>query len=289
MSDGIDILVELAGHTDGNALPVLAWKSAPVQICGIGYLATTGLSTVDYYITDSIVDPPGQHEQYFTEKPLFLSSQFSAYATLEGDIPDIADAPFLKNGFVTFGVFNQYRKITDEMIAAWGQILARSDNSRLLLKCSEYANEEFVTDAKARFAAFGLPAERLIFEKATRDYMARYLDVDIALDTYPYTGGGTTLDALYMGVPLVTLYGERRNTRFSLGILANVGLKYLAADSVAKYVELAVQLAADRNLLNALHRKIRPMLTNSVPGRPDLYTKELEQQYLQILGLGENP
>ena len=283
--DGIDILVDLAGHTGGSGLPVLAYKPAPVQMSGIGYLFSTGLADVDYFITDSVVDPPGTHEKYFVETPLYLTSQFSLHFVAEGGAPPSEGAPCRKNGFVTFGVFNNYRKITDEMILTWKKILDKVPNSRILLKCATYAMEGMVDVAKARFAALGVDVARLEFEPSTQYYMKRYLDVDIALDTYPYTGGGTTCDALYMGVPVVTLYGERRNTRFSLGILANMGLKYLAVDTYEKYGEMAVQLAGDIELLDTLHKKIRPMLQNSIVGRPDLYTKELEAKFSAVLGL----
>ena len=281
--DGIDILTDLAGHTSNSPLPVLAYKPAPVQMSGIGYLATTGLPAVDYYITDEIVDPPGAHEEFFTEKLLYLTSQFSAIPALVGKIPDILPSPCLKNNFVTFGIFNHYRKITDEMISLWQKILSLVPTSRLLLKCMSYEDEEIAAMAAARFQKLGIDTERVTFEKADGDYLARYRDIDIALDTYPYTGGGTTLDALYMGVPVITLYGERRNTRFSLSLLQNVGLRRLAADSGEKYVILAATLAKDMNFLNELHQKIRPMAQNSIVGRPDKYTAELEQRYLEIM------
>ena len=284
-ADGIDILIDLAGHVSNNPLPILARKPAPVQMSGIGYLFTTGLGAVDYYITDPIVDPPGTHEQYFTERLLYLKSQFSLLFVTEGGAPASTGAPCLQNGFVTFGVFNRYSKITDEMATAWKAILDQVPKSRILLKGVAYHYEGMIDVAKNRFAKLGLDISRLDFESSTRIYMRRYLDVDIALDTYPYTGGGTTCDALYMGVPVVTLYGERRNTRFSLGILANIGLKHLAVDSYEKYIKMAVTIAKDTELLDTLHRNLRPMLLNSVVGHPDLYTKELETKFLEVLGL----
>ena len=285
--DGIDILVDVAGHTANNALPVYAYKPAPIAMSGIGYLATTGLNAIDYYITDKIVDPPGWHEKYFTEKLLYLTSQFSLQFVTAGPVPLDDGAPCKKKGYVTFGSFNNYRKITDEMLLAWRAIMEQTPNSRLLLKTATYNYEGLLNVVKERFQNLGLDLSRIDFERAEYKYAHRYLDVDIALDTYPYTGGGTTCDALYMGVPVVSLYGERRNTRFSLGILTNVGLKYLAVDTLEKYIDMAVSLAKDTDLLDSLHRKIRPMILNSIVGSTDLYTKELEGKYLEVLGLAE--
>ena len=288
--DNIDILVDVAGHTSYTGLPILAYKPAPIQISGIGYLSTTGLRTVDYYITDKIVDPPPQengidHQRRFTEKLLYLTSQFSYIGTLGRKVPDVRETPCIKNGYITFGVFNQYRKITDTMLKAWKIILDRLPNAKLLLKAFVYADEDLVARAKQRFDDLGLPPDRVIFEVGDAGYMARYLDVDIALDTYPYTGGGTTCDALYMGVPVITMYGERRNTRFSLGILTNVGLKHLAVDNIEQYIDTALVLANDIDLLNTLHKKIRPMFLSSVVGQSERYTKEFEEKLLEIVEL----
>ncbi len=283
-ADKIDILVDLAGHTANSFLPVLAYKPAPVQMSGIGDMATTGLKTVDYYITDRVVDPPG-NEAFFTERPLFLTGQFSYTPSITGDaVPNCADAPCLANGFVTFGCFNRYNKITDKMLGAWREILNVVPDARLLLKSADYSDNELTATAKMRFGGADMPLERIVFEAGSADYMRRYQSIDIALDTYPYTGGGTTCDALYMGVPVVSLYGERRNMRFSLGILANIGLADLAVDSYEKYVALAVNLARDFDLVQALHKKIRPLLQNSTVGRGDLYTRELEAKYAEIMG-----
>ena len=283
--DGIDILVDLAGHTSNNGLPIFAYKPAPIAMSGIGYLYSTGLKAIDYYITDKIVDPPGAHDEFFTEKPLYLTSQFSTNFLMVIDTPLNDEAPCRKKGYITFGSFNNYNKITDEMLLAWKKIMERVPNSRLILKANQYGNKDLLKLAKERFQNLGLDLSRIDFEPSSYPYAHRYLELDIALDTYPYTGGGTTCDALYMGVPVVTLYGERRNTRFSLGILTNIGLKYLAVDSIEKYIDMAVNLANDPDLLDTLHRKIRPMLKNSIVGQPERYTKELEQKYLEVLGL----
>ena len=278
--DGIDILVDLSGHSSGSGLPVLAWKPAPVQISGLGYMASTTLPAVDYFITDQIVDPPGQHEQYFTEQLLYLPSQFSY--TGRNDVPASQGAPCREKGYVTFGVFNHYRKITDEQLSDWLAIMQQAAGSRLLLKSQELVSDSLVELAYERMKGIGFDMDRVAFEPATLDYMERYLQVDIALDTYPYPGGGTTCDALYMGVPVITRYGERRNTRFGLSILQNIGLEELAADNRDAYIACAAGLAADTDLLDVLHRGLRQMLQSSDGMEPRRYMRNLEKRYEEI-------
>ena len=279
--DGLDILVDLAGHSSGGSLPVLAYRPAPVQISGLGYLDTTGLGAVDYLITDKIVNPPGS-ERFLTEKPLYLPCQFSYVG--RNDVPVSKGAPCLGRGYVTFGVFNHYRKITDEMLCCWQKIMELTPNSYLLLKSAILGDDRAADMAYERLQKFGFDTDRIVFEGAEEEYLPRYLDVDIALDTYPYTGGGTTFDALYMGVPVVSRYGQRRSSRFGLSVLDAAGLSELAADSADSYVEKAVALANDAELLDVLHKNLRGMLQNSPALSPKNYTRNLEREYLQILG-----
>ena len=277
--DGVDVLVDLAGHSANSGLPILAYKPAPLQISGLGYLDTTGLPAVDYLITDEIVDPPGQHEAFTTEKMLYLPSQYTYVG--RNDVPVSQGTPAQQRGYVVFGVFNHYRKITDEMLNVWCEILRQVPESKLLLKSQELISDSLVDAAYERLRGIGFDMDRVVFEPATLDYMERYLAVDIALDTYPYPGGGTTFDALYMGVPVITRYGERRNTRFGLSILQNAGLGDLAAASNEIYIERAVGLARDTELLDVLHQNLRKMLQNSPAGKPQVITKILEQKIME--------
>ncbi len=278
-ADGIDVLIDLAGHSANSGLPILAYKPAPVQISGLGYLDTTGLSAVDYLITDEIVDPPGMHEAFTTEKMLYLPSQYSYVG--RNDVPVSQGTPAQPRGYIVFGVFNHYRKITDEMLTVWWEIMQQVPDSRLLLKSQELISDSLVDAAYERLRSIGFDMDRVVFEPATLDYMERYLVVDIALDTYPYPGGGTTFDALYMGVPVITRYGERRNTRFGLSALQNIGLGDLAAASNELYIERAVGLAKDRELLDILHQNLRKMLMGSIAGKPQAYTRILEQKIME--------
>lgn len=280
-ADAIDILVDLAGHSAGSGLPVFSFWSAPVQISGLGWMETTGFYATDYLLTDRYLDGDVL-SRYLTEKPLFLTSQF-CYAG-RNDVPVPGQTPYMKNGYITFGSFNSYHKLTDSMLSVWSKILRQVPSARFLLKCQVFIDEDVRQQARARFAACGIGADRLFLEPATRDYMERYLAVDIALDTYPYTGGGTTLDALYMGVPVISMYGERRSSRFGLSILANSGLRWLAVDSQQAYVDLAVQLADNVEFVNDLHLHIREILCNSDIMNGRKYMRELEAVYKELAG-----
>ena len=260
-ADQLDILVDLAGHSAAGGLPVMAWKPATIQISGLGYMSTTGLSAVDYFITDDILDPPGQPD-YLLETPLRLQSQFCYVG--RNDVPESTGAPCRQAGYIQFGVFNHYVKITDDMLLAWKDIMEQVPGSRLLLKSQVMVSDSAVDLAYERLSGLGFAMDRVIFEAATNTYMERYLSVDIALDTYPYPGGGTTADALYMGVPVVSLYSsQRRGSRFGRSILQNIGLGELAVSSIEQYVAVAVALASDWELLDQLHRTLRQQMTHS--------------------------
>ena len=276
-ADEIDVLVDLAGHSAGGALPVFAYRPAPVQVSGLGYVNTTGLSAVDYFLTDDVADPPGRHDALFTEEPVCLTSQF--LYTAKSDVPEPSGAPSRKAGHVVFGVFNHWYKVTEEMLFCWREIMERVPKSRLLVKCQELFAPEMREEALRRMAKAHIDIGRVDLEPATSDYMERYLTVDIALDTYPYPGGGTTCDALYMGVPVVTRYGRRRGTRFGLSLLKNAGLESLAAADARAYIEKAAVLAHDAELLDGLHRQLRARFAASPVMRATGYMEELERFY----------
>ncbi len=276
-ADEIDVLVDLAGHSAGGALPVLAYRPAPVQVSGLGYVNTTGLSAVDYFLTDDVADPPGRHDALFTEEPVCLTSQF--LYTAKSDVPEPSGAPSRKAGHVVFGVFNHWYKVTEEMLFCWREIMERVPKSRLLVKCQELFAPEMREEALRRMAKSQIDIGRVDLEPATSDYMERYLTVDIALDTYPYPGGGTTCDALYMGVPVVTRYGRRRGTRFGLSLLKNAGLESLAAADGKAYIEKAAALAHDAELLDGLHRQLRARFAASPVMQATGYMEELERFY----------
>ena len=278
-ADEIDILFDLAGHTADSGLPALAWKPAPVQLSGLGYMATTGLPAVDYFVTDRYCDPPGS-EHVYVEKLLRLTSQFcyNGYTHL----PASAGTPARSKGYIQFASFNQYAKLQDDMLLAWRTILERVPHARLLLKNKAYGRRGVAAAAHERLRRLGFDMSRVQFERPTRDYMLRYLDVDIALDTFPWPGGGTTCDALYMGVPVVSYYTDRHSTRFTYSLLANIGLAELASERLEDYVETAAALAGDLDLLDALHRDLRPRMKASPVMDQEHYIREMEDCYRAI-------
>lgn len=285
--DEVDILFDLAGHTAGTGLAALAWKPAPVQLSGLGYMATTGLPAVDYFVTDHCCDPEGSgSEAFYVEKLLRLTSQFcyNGYTNL----PRSTGTPARGRGYIQFASFNQYQKFYDPMLRAWQEIMERVPQSRLLLKNNAYSKPGVVQSAYERLQRLGFDMSRVQFEQATKDYMWRYLDVDIALDTFPWPGGGTTCDALYMGVPVVSYYTERHSTRFTYSLLANIGLSDLASTSLADYVETAVALAGNLDLLDALHRELRDRMKASPVMDQERYIREMEECYRAIWNAWES-
>ncbi len=275
-ADEIDILVDLAGHSVRSGLPVLAYKPAPVQVSGIGYMSTTGLREVDYLLTDKVCDPLGEKRQ-ITEEPLYLSSMFCWVG--RSDVPLPQEAPMLQNGYITFGIFNRYQKITDEQLRLWQQIQTQLPDSRWYFKSAAF-NDTLLADwAYERMEKIGFDMNYIILEPASENYMDCYRKVDIALDTYPYTGGGTTCDALYMGVPVISRFGNARSTRFSASILQAAGLGELAVNDGEKYVNLILALAKDSETINNLHKNLRGLLFKSKLMDVQGYMLDLEKQY----------
>ena len=280
--DEVDILVDLAGHSANNALPILNYRPAPVQISGLGYFNTTGLKTVDYILTDNFVDPIGIYDNLFSEKLLRLPYSQFCYTPWD-DAPTIGLSPYIKNGYITFGCFNKYAKITNQAIEVWSQILKQVKGSKLILKSLVYIDENFCKEVFDRFAEFGIEERKLELRPATSDYMEQLRDIDIALDTFPYPGGGTTCDTLYMGVPVITMEGQRHGARFGYSILCNVGLGELVAKNTQEYIEKAVVLANDLELIDILHKNLRTMMEKSPLMDTQLYMQEIERAYSEIL------
>lgn len=278
--DQIDILVDLAGHSAKNCLPVLARKPAPIQMCGIGYFNTTGLSAVDYFLTDSYCDPKGQNDELFTEKLLRLPHSHFCYTP-----PDTAfqyDCSKTHRENIIFGSFNNFAKITDQVLLTWFKIVKRVPGSKLLLKNPRHNRKKETEALYSRAIEIGFTEEQLDFRNGSLPYLNEYADMDIALDTFPYPGGGTTCEALFMGCPLVTLAGRRHGARFGYSILKNIGLEELAADSVENYIEIAVALAGDRELLSYLQKNLRSIMQKSYLMNGENYVREVEAAYEEI-------
>ena len=279
--DEVDILVDLAGHTQGNSLPVLAFRPAPVQVTGIGYFNTTGLSAVDYVLSDVYVDPPGAGDDAMTEEILRLPhSHFCC--TLPDDLPPVMPPPMEQRGHVTFGSFNNFNKVTDEVLCLWRQVLDAVPGARLLVKGKIFDHAEGRTMVAERLVRCGIPAARVEMRGFSRGYLAEYGDVDIALDPFPYTGGITTCEALSMGVPVVTLAGASHGARFGASLLTNAHLPELVAQTPADYVRIAAGLASDPATLRALRMNLRTMLRHAPLTDAAGYVHDVEDAYRSI-------
>ena len=277
--DGIDILFDLAGHSAGGlGLMAAALRPAPVQLSGIGYMSTTGMGSMDYFLGDLYCDPPGS-EVDFSERLLRLPHSHFCYTPTELAFQEKRER--LPHEGIVFGSFNQFGKINGRVLACWAEILRRVPGSRLLLKYMLTSSQK-QRSIQRRLREAGLPMDRVLLENSSKQYMGRYNAVDIALDTFPYVGGGTTCDALYMGVPVVSLYGRRHGTRFGYSLLMNTGLGELAAATEEEYVEKAVALAGNASLLSALHREIPDMFRKSPVMDAAAYIRDMQAAFEQI-------
>ncbi len=263
-ADGVDVLMELSGHTHAHSLAALAARPAPVQVTYLGYPNTTGLSGMDFRIVDSHTDPAGS-DAFTTEKLLRLDPCFLCYQPPEA-APDPAPPPCLTNGFVTFGSFNTVQKVNEEVLRVWAAVLAATPGSRLLLKGGHADDHGLREGLLARIAAAGVEAGRVEFlsrTKGIREHLELYGRVDIALDPFPYNGTTTTCEALYMGVPVVTLAGAMHAGRVGVSLLSCIGEASLIAGDEGGYVDLAAEWGADMARLTSLRAGLRPRLLAS--------------------------
>lgn len=277
--DGIDVLVDLALHGPGNRLRIFACKPAPVQLTWLGIAGTTGLDTVDYRITDPHFDPPGTDTGVYSETSLHLPETFWAYDAFEPELAMLAVAPLpaLERGYVTFGCLNSPRKLHAGALTLWARVLQAVPRSRLLLYVEEFGRESVLET----FARAGVEAERIRFggHAPRRGYLERYNEVDLALDTYPFGGGTTTLDAVFMGVPVVTLSGPMTMQRAGSSIAMNLGLPELIATSEDEFVARALALATDLPRLATLRAGLRSRLAASPVGDAPRFARRLEGAY----------
>lgn len=261
--DQIDILIDLSGHTAEGRLDVFAKQAAPVQLTWLGYSGTTGLSQFDGIIGDNTVTP-WNHEDCYSEPIIRLPDSFAPCFDISG-FPEVSATPALASGRVTFGCFNATTKFNDELFEAWAAILHAVPNSVLCLKNLQLGDESVRERVSSAFQSRGIDADRIEFEGQTsrEEHLAWFSRIDIALDTFPYSGATTTLDNLAMGVPVVTLMGDRYAGRMSASFLKSAGLSDLIAEDVDSYVAVAVRLAADLEGLNGLRLGMRQQLSES--------------------------
>ncbi|ALJ37103.1 tetratricopeptide repeat protein [Azospirillum brasilense] len=278
--DGIDILVDLSGHTGNNRLTLFARRPAPVQASWLGYFGTTGLSAMDWIIADRHVLPPGE-ERFFTEKVWRLPGSYLCFTPPAEDVP-IGPLPMLGGGPVTLGAFHNRAKITRPTVALWAQVLTALPQARLLLKSREFADYGVRQALRDQFAAHGVAANRLRMEGKTprADYFNSHNRIDLALSPTPFGGGTTTAESLWMGVPVVTLRGDRWAGRIGGSFLETLGLAdRLVADSPDDYVAKTAALVGDPESLAALRAGLRERMRRSPLCDAPAFARSLEEAY----------
>ena len=285
--DQLDVLVELSGHTQGNRLEVCALKPAAIQATYLGYPSTTGLKTIDYRLTDAWADPVGLTDAYHCEKLMRIPDCGWCYEPVMHEAQIFAEAPPVeRNGFITFGSFNNIAKFNAPLCDIWTEILRRVPDSRLRLKAKAFFDPEILLEWETRFTRAGIAKERLLFmphKPQVKDHLAVYNEVDIALDSYPYHGTTTTCEALAAGVPVVSLAGSSHVARVGVSLLNAVGLSDLVAEQREDYIAIAVKLAADRARLQQLRTSLGERMKTSVLGDAVGFTRKLEGCYRQMV------
>ena len=282
--DGIDVLVDLSGHTGGNRLPLFSRKPAPVQVTAWGFAHGTGIPEIDYFLADPIA-VPGTEREHYAERvwdlPCIVGYDPPAEYALKGTSP----APFTRdeNGYITLGVFSRFEKLSDAALGAWAEILRRVPDARLLLKDRAFRRPFSIR--RVRDAMPGIDPGRLTFaiDSHHNEHMAAYQHVDLILDPFPHTGGCGALEQLYMGVPIVTRYGVNPGGRTTASVLTVLGRGGGVAQSVEDYIALAVSLATERTEIAAARKTLRPGLLDS-PLCNGTYVTAVEDAYRAMWG-----
>jgi len=275
--DHIDILVDLTMHMAVSQLPIFACKPAPVQIAWLAYPGTTGLGAMDYRITDKYLDPPELPQQAYAEAALVLPDAFWCYRAGR-DVPPVSALPALERGYVTFGCLNSFWKLNDGTLRLWARVLVALPNSRLLLLAPEGAARKRLLEVLAGAGVEGSRVE-LVSRRPRRQYLELYARIDVCLDALPYNGHTTSLDAFFMGVPVVTLVGDTVVGRAGLCQAQNLGLPELVAETSEAFVSAAAGLARNLDALAALRQGLRQRLEQSPLMDAPRFTRNLESAY----------
>jgi len=278
--DGIDILVDLALHTAGNRLGIFAQKPAPVQATYLGYCGSTGMDAMDYRLSDPYLDPSDSDLSFYSERTIRLPETYWCYS-VSGPTPEPLPPPAAAAGYVTVGCLNNSAKVSPPALDLWAEILRRMPRSRLIVHSHPGAHLDAVRE---RFAGKGVSPDRLEFpiRQPWPEYVRTYGRIDIALDPFPWGGGITTCDALWMGVPVVSLVGRTAVGRGGASILANVGLPELIALTPREYVQIATDLAKDLPRLAELRRTLRPGMEASPLMDAPRFARNIEAAYRQM-------
>ncbi len=283
VNNRIDILIDLAGLTANNGLTIFAHKPAPIQVTWLGFPGSTGLDTIDYRLSDHFLTPENTSE-YFTEKIWNLGRLSHIYKPPD-DVPDVGPLPFLKNGYITFGSFNGLLKISQEILELWAESMKKLPDSRIKLKI-KFGNDQELKDRLLNaFSKNGIEKERIeiiAFQPTTRGHLEYYNQVDIALDSFPYNGAITTLEALWMGVPVVSLAGKRTASRYGFSFLSSLNLTELTASNKEDYIQAVSKLANNIDYLADLRATLRQRMAKSQLFDWKGFAREIEAAYREM-------
>ena len=263
-ADGVHVLLDLSGHTAHNRLPVFAWKPAPVQASWLGYFATTGIAEMNYLLTSEAAVPEAQRDQ-FTETVWYLPDTWLCFAAPDFDLPAVS-LPALQNGYITFGCFQRQDKVGNGVLTVWAKILTALPDARLNVACRQLGDPVLATRFVERLLAHGIDPARVAMygpAESREGYLTRYSEVDVMLDSFPYPGVTTTCEALWMGVPTLTLSGDTLLARQGAGVLTAAGLGNWVATSLEDYVDKALEIAGDLPKLATLRAGLRQQVLAS--------------------------
>lgn len=280
--DGVQILIDLSGYTRGSRLPLFSHRPAPIQVTWLGYWGTTGLPEMDYLLGDPF-STPASDDGHYTERVWRLPQTRWCFCE-PVDSPEVGPLPYDRNGDVTFGLFNHYRKFTPQLLDLWCQVLHAIPGSRALVKNSAFRDARFLTEAAEAFKGRGIEGERLMLEgpEARARFLARLNDIDLCLDTFPAAGGLTTLDSLWMGAPVVSWRGQDMLSRQGELVLSNLDLESWLAKSPSDYLQLAIAKAKDVDRLRQLRPVLRERLQHSPVMDAPRFAKDLATALRQM-------
>jgi protein O-GlcNAc transferase len=281
-ADKIDILIDLAVHSDCNRLPVFAARAAPIQMTWLGYAGSTGCAAVDYRITDPIVDPPGLTDHHFTERLLRLPEIFWCFGPPESQNEVTIDPPPPRaDGRIRFGTATRLAKVSPTCLDLWAALLRRVESAVLVLSAEPLADASIRDEWLGHFASRGVPADRVELHPARnyRGYLQFLASLDIGLDTFPFNGGTTVCQTMWMGTPVVALAGSTSVSRVTMSILANLGLNDLIAPTAEVWVDVNAGLAADGSRRAELRSTLRQQIKASPLGDAPRFTRHLEQAF----------
>lgn len=281
-SDRIDILVDLAGHTTNNNLPALVYKPAPIQVSYLGYPGTTGMTQMDYRMVDACVNDPAS-QTFYTEKLVFLPAPFACARHCDSELPE-SPLPCERNGFITFGSFKNNCKINTQILAVWAKILKANEQSRLLLRFRSGDQETVQNHYLRQFESLGISRQRIEMGGSLPylEHIRQYERVDIELDTFPFNGHKTSFDALWMGVPVITLAGHSFASRLGLDLLQSIDLSFFAADTEEAYVTKACALAKNTQALAKIRSGMRDRIRASALFNTRQLVSNIENAYRSI-------